>query len=156
MKSFINCWRLENLASKCEACLFAGESYVCRQAEVIKQIRVLYADKMKALLFLDHESARIDKVHCVKKFDDQLSFTIDDQKETALEDFESFLRKGASWSNEQPLSVLRRKYPASTSGLFPVRVHCRWKNCLDQACELRGRGRHCHKQQKISGYLQEA
>jgi hypothetical protein len=139
------------MAGKCEGCLFAGDTGGCFKPIIISQVKPVYAGKVKALLFLDHELSRIDKIHCLKKYDGQLSFTLAEQRVNALDDFEVCLKRRADWCNEQPISMLRR-YQAKAGAGRMIRMHCCWVSCPDKVCSLRRRGRHCRKQKKITDF----
>ena len=121
----------------CEGCLLFTSNGGCSKLKAIAELQAKHVENKKAILFLNYQVGRLDKVHCRENFDD-------------FEAYRQGLLKKLAWVELQPLSVLRRKFPVASFVPAAVRVHCCFKNCPDRACKVRVRGRHCPKQQKIT------
>ena len=146
----------------CRGCLFVkvdipsgGDIDDCFKDRLIGEFKEKYAESKKAMLFLDFEAARVDDRRCAKGVDDQSELSFEVQRSRAIEAYRVYLESTLTWVEQQPWSILRRKYAVKTVSAA-LRMHCCWVTCPDKACVLRRRGRHCRKQKKISDYLREA
>lgn len=145
----------------CRGCLFVkvdipsgGDIDDCHRARLISEFKEKNGNSRKALFFLDFEIRSVAAHRCVRGVDEQSSLNFALQQSRAIERYRVHLESTLTWVEQQPWSILRRKYAVKTVSAA-LRMHCCWVTCPDKACVLRRRGRHCRKQKKITGYLQE-
>jgi hypothetical protein len=146
----------------CRGCLLVkvdipsgGDIDDCHKARLISEFKEKYGNSKKALFFLDFEIRAVAGHQCFKGIDEQSSLDFANQQSRAIERFKDHLERTLAWVELQPWSILRRKF-AAKARIGAVRMHCCWVTCPNKTCLVRGRGRHCRKQKKITGYLQEA
>ena len=145
----------------CRGCLFVkvdvpsgGDVDDCFKDRLIGEFKEKHAESKKAMLYLNFETVRITDRRCARAVDDKSELCFEVQRSRAIEDYRVYLASTLCWVEQQPWSILRRKYAVKAVSAA-LRVHCCWKKCPDQACDLRRRGRHCPKQKQITGYFRE-
>jgi|WetSurMetagenome_2_1015567.scaffolds.fasta_scaffold1725086_1 hypothetical protein len=95
----------------CKNCLFfIVDGNGCKKVSLLAEFQGRMFEKKKAMLFLNYQVSRLDKVHCREKFDEQEEEKFKAQNGAAFEEYKKFLERQLSWVDLQPWSILRRNW----------------------------------------------